>query len=332
MGMISKSTQVLPDQAGRIDRVVHSLLGISRAQLRGLFDRGCVQLNQTPCQSGAQRVAAGDRVDVRYDPNQNYAVRDNPWRDSGFRVVFEDRWLIVVDKAAELLTVPNERGARGSLVDRVAEYVWRKQGVRRLHVIQRLDRGVGGLVVFAKDRESAGRLRDQFRQRKAGRTYVAIVAGRLEQPAGTFRSHLATSKSLNRYSTRDERRGELAVTHYRVLRQLSDCAVVEIRLETGKRNQIRVHFAEAGHPLLGDRRYGPGGSPVARWRKGRIALHATRLAFQHPHSLQPLELESPLPTEFQSRLGLPAPSEPRGRDSRRTGMDRGSSRSDPRDS
>lgn len=299
MAATTKSTRVTDPPAANVGRVVGALTGWSNKKVRGLFDHGCVSLNGEPCPQPGRPVLPGDQVDVRYDPQQGYPEKKRGWQDAAFSIVFEDAHLIVVDKAANVLTVATERGGeRATLVDRVSYYLKHTSRRREALVVHRLDRGVSGLLVFAKSRRMLAALQKQFKERKPERRYIAIVAGRLARPAGTFRSHLTTGKSLNQYSTRDQSRGELAITHYRVERQLADAAVVEVRLETGRRNQIRVHFADAGHPVLGDPRYGRSKSQHPRWRDERIALHAASLGFVHPATGKPLRFDSELPEPF----------------------------------
>src|SRR6185295_4031447 len=127
------------------------------------------------------------------------------------------------------------------------------------------------------------------------RRYIGIVVGKVKPAQGTFRSHLATSASLDQYSTQVENKGRFAITHYRVLKEVQDLTVVEVQLETGRRNQIRVHFAERGHPVLGDPRYRPREARHERWREKRLALHAVSLGFEHPTTEEPMQFESELP-------------------------------------
>jgi 23S rRNA pseudouridine1911/1915/1917 synthase len=154
-------------------------------------------------------------------------------------------------------------------------------------------------LVLGKTQEIVHELKDQFAASKPEREYIAIVAGQMERPSGTFESLLATDKDLNRFSTDDEEIGQLAITHYRVISVLSDTTLVQVRLETGRRNQIRVHFAEAGHPVLGDQRYRPEAAAHRHWPHKRLALHARLLGFEHPVTDQPLRFEAALPTEME---------------------------------
>ncbi|MCA9729828.1 MAG: RNA pseudouridine synthase, partial [Candidatus Eisenbacteria bacterium] len=201
-------------------------------------------------------------------------------RPHEFRIVFEDRFLIAVDKPARLLTVPTPRGERNTLVHLIERYLehrgarphaspvrpgsdrtragssssgrrpaWRRSA-RIVEVVHRLDRDTSGLLVFAKDAPTGEDLRAQFFDHRAERIYLAVVAGRMQLDRGTFDSYLATNRGLHRYSSGPQGEGERAVTHYRVRERSPHATLVEVRLETGRRNQIRVHFAEAGHPVI----------------------------------------------------------------------------------
>jgi 23S rRNA pseudouridine1911/1915/1917 synthase len=290
----------------RIDRVVQELTSRSRAGVRGLFDHDCVRLNDTVCTEPGTFLQPGDRVVVRHDPQMGYREKPRRPDNAAFRLVFEDDLLMVVDKSATILTVPSDRGDKNTLLDAIGHYLNRRGHRGRPTAVHRLDRGTSGLLVFAKNPRIARELRDQFRARKAEREYLAIVAGSLEREEGTFTSRLATTKSLQRYSVRkgrgDDEESEPAVTHYRIERRLVGATLVRVRLETGQRNQIRVHFAEAGHPVLGDERYRADLANDPAWRAKRLALHATVLGFEHPRSHEWLQFESPPPAEFERFL------------------------------
>jgi 23S rRNA pseudouridine1911/1915/1917 synthase len=320
MPLTESQCAVGPDQGGRIDRIVQTLTSRSRAEVRGLFDHGCVRLNGEICPHAGALVAEGDLVVVRQDPRTRYrpkrprpeeaappgAARDSqPGRSrrGPFRLVFEDRELIVVDKAPGALTVPTDRGESNSLLDALGRLLHRRGHRGRLSVVHRLDRGTSGLLVFGKNPRVARELIAQFRVHKADREYGALVAGRVSSDAGTFESRLGTTRSLRRYSVAAKKSGgERAVTHYRIEQRLADATYVRVTLETGKRNQIRVHFAEAGHPVLGDERYAVEAARHPAWRHKRLALHAMTLGFEHPRTRERLRFESPIPAEFESFL------------------------------
>lgn len=294
-----------PEALCKADRAVQSLAGTSRSQTVGLFDAECVTVNGEPCNAPWRRLAVGDTIAVRYHPGQRYAPKKKPPKHLGFQILFEDPQVIVVEKPAGWLTVPSPKGESNTLIQRISDYLTQVNRRRRtrVHAVQRLDRGVSGVLVFAKTIEAMNHLRRQFEAHRPEREYLAIVAGIVEPPAGEFRSYLATNKSLKRYSTRDASEGELAVTHYRTERRLADATLVAVRLETGRRNQIRVHFAEAGHPVLGDERYEHERAKHPRWPYRRLALHAASLAFEHPLTAETCRFELPLPEEFRRFLG-----------------------------
>jgi 23S rRNA pseudouridine1911/1915/1917 synthase len=293
----------------RLDRVVQSLCGKSRKEVFGLFDHHCVLVNGAICSHPGRLSAAGDRVVLKYDAQQRYHPLPALARSPGFEIVFEDRWLLVVNKPAALLTVPTARGEKHTLLDKVSQYVRHsaQQKSRQAYTCHRLDRGVSGLLVLAKSAEISQQLRDQFALSKPEREYAALVAGHMPTEQGTFKSLLATDKNLTRFSTADEEIGQLAITHYRVVKHAGDATLVQVWLETGRRNQIRVHFAEAGHPVLGDPRYRPAEAAHRNWPYKRLALHARLLGFVHPATGQELRFESPLPAEMERFLASTAP-------------------------
>jgi len=302
MAMTTLSTTIDGNSAGRVDVVVRLLSESSHSQVRGMVDHGCVSINGTICQTGATTVAAGDLVSIRFDRTQRYHEKKKRWDDRTFTVSFEDDHLIVVNKSAETLTVPTDRGEINTLVDRVSIYLSHSRSKREAWLVHRLDRDVSGLVIFGKHKKVATHLIEQFKKRKPARVYAAIVAGVVSNDKGTFRSHLATGNNLDRYVTRPSPGTELAITHYHVLRRMADTTLVEVTLETGKRNQIRVQFANAQHPVLGDPRYKTELAMHPRWIRKRIALHAKSLGFEHPVSGEAIQIESPLPSAIEKFL------------------------------
>lgn len=299
MPLQQQQTVVTSESSGRVDLVVRSLTGRSRADVRGLFAHECVTLNDAACTEPGTIARPGDVVAVRHDPHRRYHAPPPERTSAAFQVIFEDEHLIVVNKAANILTVPTDRGDKHTLVDVVTQHVQRKNARASAGVVQRLDRGTSGLLVFGKSEAITAALRDQFRVRKAEREYVAIVAGNIVGDSGTLSSRLGTTRSLQRRSVGDDEEGEPAVTHYQVIARRRGATVVSARLETGRRNQIRVQFAEAGHPVLGDERYKPKLAKHPAWKVRRLALHACVLGFTHPVTGQPLRFETPWPTEVQ---------------------------------
>ncbi len=302
--------EVLGADEGRIDALVARLVGFSRARVRGLVDHGGVSLNGVDCCNPATPVHRADRVGVRFDPERRYREKPPERATHGFNVVFLDDQVVVVNKDAGLLTVPTAREERNTLVDRLSAHLAKgRSDKRRVSVVHRLDRETSGLLVFGRTPADARALIAEFAARKPERQYAALVAGRIEADGDEIRSHLATDRALNQKSV-DQRSGrpggnggglgpgELAITHFEVEQRFADATLIKVWLETGRRNQIRVHMAERGHPVLGDQRYRPERAAHPAWPYERLALHARVLGFRHPADGKRLRFEAPLPGEF----------------------------------
>jgi 23S rRNA pseudouridine1911/1915/1917 synthase len=296
MPSVIKTFTLNSSQTGRLDQVVKTLLEVSNARARGIISHGCVTYNQEKCLEIATLVKEHDELRIKYDPVQNYReLKTKTWDDRAFTIVHEDPQLLVVNKVANILTIATDDGAESSLEERVSHYLRHNTRYREALLVQRLDRGVSGLIVIAKTQEAANHLKKQFQEHKPGRIYMAIVQGHLQRDAGTFKSYLKTGDNLDQFSTRDSRDGKLAITHYTVEEYLKDTSLVKVELETGRRNQIRVHFAEKRHPVLGDDRYKKKESRHPLWIANRLALHAQTLEFEHPTTGEQLSFTSELP-------------------------------------
>ncbi|SFH54595.1 RluA family pseudouridine synthase [Planctomicrobium piriforme] len=302
MALVVTECTVDSGEPRRLDQIVQSLTGRSRSEVRGLLDQDCVQLNGRICKKPGLIIDPGSVVTVKHDPNMRYreAPRERP--PAGFRVLFEDEHLIVVDKAPGILTVQTDHGGKKTLVDAVTDYLRRRHRGAKAIPVHRLDRDTSGVLVLGKNARIAEELMEQFRIRKAEREYAAIVAGKVTREQGTFRTYMATSKRLQRYSVGPGEQGELAITHYRVVQHLKGATYVRATLETGRRNQIRVHFSEVGHPVLGDDRYRSDLSHHPAWKGKGLALHAALLGFDHPVTGAAVRYEAPLPKEFERFL------------------------------
>jgi 23S rRNA pseudouridine1911/1915/1917 synthase len=301
--IISKSFTVTDKEFLKVDHIVMSLCNLPRSQIRALFDNECVFVNGQKCTNPARKLNLKDQLTLTYDSLRKYKEKKKGLLNSAFKVIYEDGHLMVVDKAAGVLTVPTTSGdgIGSSLLDHLNRYVPKSLNVE---VVHRLDRDTSGLLVFAKSKGICHKLKDQFEKRKPQRVYFAFVRGHLSSKSGTFRSFLASDVDLNQRSVKDETKGKLAITHYVVEKELDDSTWVKVTLETGRRNQIRVHFSEANHPILGDQRYRRDLSQHPKWKDNYLALHATTLGFNHPISGKPLFFESQLPRRMREFLEL----------------------------
>jgi 23S rRNA pseudouridine1911/1915/1917 synthase len=219
-------------------------------------------------------------------------------------IVFEDDSLIVVNKPAGLLSVPLERKSDApSVYDQIENY-WRPSGKRRPFIVHRIDQDTSGLVVFARTADAQNLLKAQFRRREPSRFYLAVVYGRPVPASGTWRDHLVwDEKALIQKAThpKDPRATE-AISEYRVREAYREASLIEVRLVTGRRNQIRLQARLRGHPLVGEKRYTFGPEMDRAIQFERHALHAWRLAFRHPADDRPLMFEAPLPKDLAALL------------------------------
>jgi 23S rRNA pseudouridine1911/1915/1917 synthase len=278
----------------------------SRAKAAAALERGKIFLNDNEAglSEAAVRLSAGDVVRVWMDRPGSSKARPTPLEPGGLRIVFEDDSLLVLDKPPGLLAVPlARRDEAPSVYEHVEEHL-RTRGKRRPHVVHRIDRDTSGLVVFAKHARAQQRLKDQFRRREPERIYLAVVYGRPDPPEGTWRDHLVwDEEALIQKEThpRDPRAKE-AVSEYRVLETFDAASLVEVRLHTGKRNQIRLQARLRGHMLIGEQRYVFGPESLRPIAFPRQALHAWRLAFRHPDDGRPVSFEAPLPDDLERLL------------------------------
>lgn len=225
------------------------------------------------------------------------------WRAGDqFLVVHKDDAIIVVEKQASLLTVRTPTGKHPDLIGLLRDMVGTRGRQSPVLPVHRLDRVVSGLVVTARTKHAQNHLIQQFKAHTVKRSYLAAVDGLVPDDAGTFESHLkSAARSLRMYSDPDGQ-GQLAITHWRVLERFeeADSTLLEVRLETGVRNQIRAHFSEAGFPLLGERKYLDREEEDYRSSQGtqRIFLHAAELGFIHPEKERFMEWKAPLPPEL----------------------------------
>jgi 23S rRNA pseudouridine1911/1915/1917 synthase len=230
-------------------------------------------------------------------PGDASGSRESAWRSRAFTVVYRDEDIVVVDKAPGVLSVPTPRREPFTLVHEVSRMLSKgPRFTREALVVHRLDRDTSGLVVFACHPAARDRLMRNWAEHD--RVYAAVVAGVVIADDDVIQSRLITDRqSLQRRSSHRDDVGEEAITRFVVAARLVDATLLSVNLSTGRRNQIRVHLAERGHPVLGDERYG-GLGRHPRWDDRRLALHARLLAFAHPRTGAPLSFDTGLPPAF----------------------------------
>ncbi|HUK34669.1 MAG TPA: RluA family pseudouridine synthase [Vicinamibacterales bacterium] len=277
----------------------------SRKRASVALDRAKVFVNdvEAPADAGATRLAAGDRVRVWMDRPGSSRSR-TPVRSGDLHILYEDGSLIVLDKPAGLLAVPLERQEQAdSVLDQLVAYL-RPQGKRKPLVVHRIDRDTSGLVVFAKTVAAQRALREQFKRHTVQRIYRAVVYGHPDPPSAVWRDRLVwDQKALVQKATHPrDPKGKDAVCRYETLERFATASLIEVRLETGKRNQIRLQARLRGHTLVGERRYVYGPDELRPIVFPRQALHAFRLEFLHPATGAALRFEAGMPPDLVALL------------------------------
>lgn len=230
----------------------------------------------------------GDRIQVARHKN------NSAFKSRYVKIVYEDRWIVVVEKNIGILSMA--AGHSSLNVKSVLDDYFQKTCQRcRAHVVHRLDRDTSGLMIYAKDIDTEQILEHDWHGTVYDRRYVAVVSGEMEDDNGTVRNWLKDNKAYVTYSSLMDNGGKLAVTHFHVLARTTEHSLVEYKLETGRKNQIRVHSADMGHPVCGDTKYGNGDDPLHR-----LCLHAYVLCFVHPITKERMEFATPIPTSFRS--------------------------------
>lgn len=272
------------------DFLAAHLGGMTRTSIKQLLARRIVQVNGAIETRQDTMLNMGDEVQIQ--PGRGNQTLVHP----KLKVVYEDDYLIVVEKKQGLLTVAAHPGASETTAFSILlNYVRRENRRNGIFVVHRLDRETSGLLVFAKTQELQEYMRTYWRQLVTMRTYVSVVEGQVEKDEDTIRTWFTEDpKSTMVYSSPVDDGGKLAVTHYTVVKRSEDYSLVELHLETGRTNQIRVHMASIGHPVVSDRKYGSGLVPPI----DRLALHARVLEFIHPVTEQKVHFETPVPREF----------------------------------
>ena len=260
----------------------------SRTKIKATLSGHGIKVNGKIVTKFDYKLLPGMKVEV------SKSKQNMEFRNHYLRIVFEDRYLVVVEKKTGILSMA--AGHSTLNVKTVLDEYFRQSRQRcTAHVVHRLDRDTSGLMVYAKDKDVELALESDWHNIVFDRRYVAVLSGVMEQDNGTVESWLKDNRAYFTYSSPYDNGGKLAITHYHVLDRTADHSLVEFKLETGRKNQIRVHAADLGHPVCGDVKYGNGDDPV-----GRLCLHAFRLCFYHPVTHRPMEFETDIPQAFKN--------------------------------
>ena len=271
---------------GLMDFLMKKLDGISRSKVKRMLANKVVSVDAAHTTQFDFALQPGMVVEI------GKPTARERFHNPMLRIVYEDKYLLVIDKKEGLLTnspTKEKDTAQGIL----NQYFISTQQRCRAHTIHRLDRDTSGLMLFAKSKEVALMFEEDWKNTVYDRRYVAIVSGEMEKREGVVESWLKDNKAFVTYSSPTDNGGKFAQTYYETLSTRKGYSMVELTLQTGRKNQIRVHMADLGHPVVGDPKYGNGDNPI-----GRLGLHAFRLCFHHPVKDEDFEFETPFPASF----------------------------------
>lgn len=233
------------------------------------------------------------QFDYQLNVNDEVIVDKNAGNNTNLDIIYEDKELIVINKPAGLLSMAGGNEKEKTAYHLVGEYLKSKNKNARVFIVHRLDKDTSGVLMFAKNEVIKNKLQNNWNEIVYKRGYLAIVEGKLKNKHGTIKNHLDESKTQMVYISNNGK-GKLAITHYKVLKESRYNSLVEVFLDTGRKNQIRVHMQSLGHSIVGDKKYGATTNPIKR-----MGLHSHVFAFVHPDTKAKMEFKAVVPDEFK---------------------------------
>ncbi len=284
-------TYKVEQEAPLLEFLIAAMPQRKRTAIKNLLAHNQVAVNDVPFTQFDHHLKKGDTVKV------NLTREFRVFYNRRLKIVYEDDDIIVVNKGYGLLSMGTDRVKEGTAYSILRDYLKWKDPRNMLFIVHRLDRDTSGLMVFAKTQEAKDTLQHNWNNMVLSRKYLAVVEGAPEPADGEVRSYLAENSRFEVYSTDNPEEGQLAVTRYKTLRSRNGYSLMEVSLDTGRKNQIRVHMKDLGHPIAGDRRYGAKSSPIRR-----MALHAQTLRFVHPITRKDMNFCTPIPISFEKMV------------------------------
>jgi 23S rRNA pseudouridine1911/1915/1917 synthase len=268
--------------------LIDNLRKMSRDNVKSLLRNKQVTVNGKPVTQFNHELRPADKIVVTGERLTDGILMRN------MKIVYEDEHIIVIDKNAGLLSMASDNEKYLTAYNILSNYVKLQRPGNKIFIVHRLDRDTSGLMMFARSEKVQSRLQKDWQNMVTARTYTALVEGEVTQTEGILKSYIFESKALMMHSTQNPDKGDLAITHFKTLKSNKDYSLLAVTLETGKKNQIRLHMQELGHSIAGDKKYGATGNPI-----GRLGLHASVLAFIHPVTGKELRFESKVPAKFR---------------------------------
>lgn len=267
-----------------LDSISNFKKDLSKKTIKNYIKNKMVKVNDKVITNSSQMVHDGDKIEIYY------TKRIIP--EYKLDILYEDDYLIIIDKPSGLLSIGNDKEKEMTAYRMVSEYVKRNSSNKYIFVVHRLDQDTSGILMFCKNQKIRDKMQDNWNTIVKKRGYIAIIDGVLKG-SGTYHSFLLEDRNQFVYSSKNNQ-GKEAITHYQVIKNKGNYSLVQVFIDTGRRNQIRVHFSEHGYPLVGDKKYRCKTNPIKR-----LCLHANILEFIHPVSKKLIHIESNMPNEFR---------------------------------
>ncbi|MFW8052613.1 RluA family pseudouridine synthase [Vagococcus fluvialis] len=283
---------VVKEETTLLPFLLEEMKGKSRNAIKSVLTRGQIYVDGQSITQHNHPLKPGQRV----------MTQDNKTAMSeqalvGIEIVYEDEDIIIIEKESGMLSIAGQNQFEVTAHNQLMGYVKRDHPKNRIYVVHRLDKDTSGIMLFAKNEQTKQALQENWKEKVLERTYTAVVEGEVKKNQGTIKSWLTESKTFKMYSSSFDNGGKEAITHYKKIRSNRNYTLLEVNLETGRKNQIRVHMEDLGHPIVGDKKYGAHGNPMKR-----LGLHATTLVLIHPTTGKKLKFNSKMPKKFATLL------------------------------
>ena len=265
-----------------------TLKGQSRNSVKSLLTNHRVAVDGAPISQYNFKLYPGDIVIITKTPIHKKTRSNLP-------IIFENEEIVVIDKPSGLLSIASDKEKGSTAYRMMTDYVQQKDKHNRLFVVHRLDEDTSGVLMFAKNQKIQQALQDNWNDIVSKRGYYAIVEGHMKEKSGTIKSYLKKNSQNMMYSSKKPGDGQLAITHYVVLKEIEGYSLLDVHIDSGRKNQIRVHLGDLGHHVVGDDKYGEPSNPIKR-----LGLHAYELELTHPFTKKRMKFNAPVPKEFKT--------------------------------
>ena len=271
-----------------LEFLLETLKGQSRNSVKSLLTNHRVSVDGAPISQYNFKLAKGDVVIISKTPIHKKTRSNLP-------IIFENDEIIVINKPSGLLSIASDKEKGSTAYRMLTDYVQQKDKHNRIYVVHRLDEDTSGVLMVAKNEKLRDALQDKWNELVSSRGYYAIVDGKLDKKSGTLTSYLKKNAQNMMYSSKKAGDGQYAVTHYKVLAETDSYSFLDVHIDSGRKNQIRVHLGDIGHNVIGDDKYGNPTNPIKR-----LGLHAYELILKHPFTGKEMKFKAPIPKEFET--------------------------------